>query len=520
MTEKNGSFDIKGYLAVIREKRYLALAVGLAVLSIIVWGGYMGPKTYEADSTIVVQKGLLMQPFMRQSGLAGTIEDELRILKNSLTSRSIVDRVLKKLDMDLKAKNMARYEALIHKVQSRLNVITVQGQNNNVELFTISYESSNPKEARDIVNTLVDEYLEQSISTRRTDALNAYDFLNSQLLSLKGKLDESDQQIMDFRKKHPEIDMQADSESARDQSSNGLSALQSAAMESDIKLKDLLRRQKGLEMELSGKKKLTADSNDGTVSPLQSRLDKLNSELMSLTTRYTGNYPDVIKVKAEIASLKKQMENPLPVSGRSGNPVYQQTKDELAQTNSEIADLKERVAEISKQERSMDVSLGGRPEEQADWSKLQRDRGTYQKMYDDTLQRLEAAKASKDIQMGADSSLLKVVDPAVLPVIPVKPDMVIFIAAGLLLGLASGIGSVIGLDLLQNPYRDEESVEKGLKMPVLISISRISGQEDRDVSRRKDLKIFGVAGVYVLLICVLLIREVIFRATGTRIGPF
>ena len=168
----------------------------------------------------------------------------------------------------------------------------------------------------------------------------------------------------------------------------------------------------------------------------------------------------------------------------------------------------------------MDVSLGGRPEEQADWSKLQRDRGTYQKMYDDTLQRLEAAKASKDIQMGADSSLLKVVDPAVLPVIPVKPDMVIFIAAVLLLGLASGIGSVIGLDLLQNPYRDEESVEKGLKMPVLISISRISGQEDRDVSRRKDLKIFGVAGVYVLLICVLLIREVIFRATGTRIGPF
>ncbi len=510
MNEKNGSLNISEYLAIIREKRHIALAAGLAVLSFFVLACFLWPRSYEADSTVFVQRGALMQSFMKNSGNV-EVEDELSILKNSLTSRTIIDNVLKKLNLDLTAKNLSQYEALIDRVRKNLTVTVKEGRGDNIDLFTISYVNPDPKEARDIVNTLVNAYIEQSISIQRTNAINAYNFLNSQLQNYKEKLDDSDQQIEAFREKHPGVSLLAESASAA-----SLTALQSGAADDEIKLKDLLNQKSNLQLELSGRKKISAGLSDQPGSP-QARLKQLNDELMVLKAKYTGNYPDVIKKEAEIAQLKKQMAGNVSTSA---NPVYQQVQNELEQVNSQIESLRMRLAEISKQERWINESIGGLPKEQEQWAKIRRDRDGYQKTYGDILQKLEAAKVAKDLQMGGNSSVLKVVDPAVMPVFPAKPNRVKLIIMGLFLGLSSGIGAAIGLDYLKKPYRSEEMVETELRVPVLISIPGMTGDEDRKASRKRDLKVFGVAGAYVLLVLALLAREVIFRYMGIKIAIF
>ncbi len=116
--------------------------------------------------------------------------------------------------------------------------------------------------------------------------------------------------------------------------------------------------------------------------------------------------------------------------------------------------------------------------------------------------------------------MLRVVDPAVLPIVPYKPDRVKLILLGLFMGLASGAGAAIGLDYLNDAYRDEETVEKGLKIPVLISIPRMDVEDCNGRSRKKDMKIFGAAGIYVLMVLALLVREVMFRYMGIRLLRF
>ena len=512
MTEENGSLDISRYWAIIYEKRHIALAVGLAVLSLVVWGSFFWPKTYEADSTIFIRRDVLMQPFMKESGISSSIEDELKILKNSLTSRNIVDRVLRKLNMDISANSPASYETLVNNVRAKLDVTIKEGKHEDVNLFVVSYESGQPKEAQDIVNTLVNEYMEQSIASLSANTANTYSFINSQLQIYKDKLDESDRQIMEFKEKHPDMALQTGGSPSVDAYAlQSTAALQSAAMDAQIKLKDLLRRKNDLEMELAGRRKLTSDlSNPG--SP-QATLNDLESQLITLRTKYTDNYPEVVKVKSEIALLKKEMEsNP----GSPASPFYQQLKGELDQTNSQIGDLSARLAEMSKQQRSMTESIGGLPPEQAEWSKLDRDRSSLQKIYDDMQQKLEGARASKDLQAGGYSAVLKVVDPAELPVMPVKPNRIKMIMMGLLLGAVSGVGAAIGLEHLNNSYFSEESLEAGLKVPVLISIPRMTTAEDTISMRRKDRRIFMASGAYVLVICVLLVREVLLRYMGIR----
>lgn len=521
MAEKGAASELGRYLTIIREKRYLALAVGLAVLSAFVWGSYFWPKSYRADSTVFVKRGSLIQQYMKDSGAASSLEDELRILQNSITSRYILDRVIKKLDMDVRAKNPGQYEALINDVRKDLQV-SVKGKGDNIDLFTISFEDGNPREARDFVNSLVGEYIEESMADRRNAALQAYTFLSDQLASYKKKLDEADQQISDFSRSHPDVQLQP---AAASEPLSRLDALQSAEIDAQIKLQELTKKREDLAMTLSGKKKLTAGLSQKQGS-LQARLEDLNNQLLVMTTKYTDKYPEVIKLKTEIKSVKKQIEmaENAPRQGGSKdsslNPVYEQIKDELAMTDSSIDAMKTRLSEISRQKALANRMLNGLPAAQDELAKLERDRSDTQKIYDDLVQKLESAKVSKNFQMSDYSSALRVVDPAVLPIVPARPDRVRFILMGLFMGLVSGLGAAIGLDYMSNSYRDEETLEKGLRIPVLITIPHMVTESDKRNSLKRDRKIFGIAGVYVLFICVLLVRESLFRYMGIRIFPF
>ncbi len=512
---ENGTPEFGRYLAIIREKRYLALAAGLAVMSIIVWGSFLLPKTYMADSTVFVQTGLLTQPFMKNSGITGSIEDELRVLKSSITSRAILGRVIRKLDMDIAAKNPGQNEELINEVRKNVNVTVKTGRNDNIELFTIFFESKDPKQARDFVNALVNEYIEQSIASRRSAALGVYTFLSDQMDSYKNKLNEANLKIMQFMNGHPDMMSKTGPISG-----SRLSALQSAEVDTQIKLNDLINKRNNLALELSGKRKPSMGPMKSDA--FQSRVNGLNNELITLRTKYTDQYPEIIKVKAEIKSLKKQMRptGGLEANGQGGasaNPMHQQLKDELAQTDSSISSMRTRLSGLTNQERAVNRAAGSLPAEQDELATLEKDRDNNQNIYDELAQKLESAKVSKNLQMSDYSSLLRVVDPAVLPVLPEKPDRVKLIIMGLFAGLISGIGAAIGMDYLTASYRDEEALEKELRIPVLISIPSMTTEQDKAVSLKKDLKIFGAAGAYVLIVFALLVKEALFRYMGIRI---
>ncbi|MDA8174083.1 MAG: hypothetical protein M0018_05770 [Nitrospiraceae bacterium] len=512
MSGESGSLDIKGYLAIIHEKRYVALAAGAAVLSIFVMASFLWPKSYKASSTVFVQRGAFIQSLTKNSG---SIDDELGVIKNSITSRMIVDSVLRKLNLDLTQGNAGRYEALINNVRKHLDVKVKEDRGDNVDMFTLSYEDPDPRRARDVVNTLVNEYIEQSVALQRNNAINAYEFLNSQLQSYKEKLDDSDRQIEEFRKQHPGVSMQASAVPAA-----GLAALQSDAINDEVKLRNLQNQEKNLEMEISGRKSITSAGLSGGPDSSEARLDRLNEELMVLKTRYTDSYPDVIVKKAEIAKLKKQMQQEKDGQALKNGPVYQRVKDELEQVRSKIGDMKMSLDEISRQEKQMNMSAVGMPQELEEWDNIQRNRDGLQKTYNDILQKLEAARVEKNLQMGGNSSVLNVVDPAVLPVIPDKPNRVKLMALGLVMSLIAGISAAIGLDYIKKPYRSENQVEQELRLPVLISVPRMTSEEDRRASRKKDLRVFGFAGAYVIIVMVLLAREILFRFMGIRISIF
>ena len=515
-------FDIKRYAGILHRRRYAAIAVALAVVSLLTWGSVFWPKTYEASSTVFIERSSFINPLIKGVGVSGGIEERLKTLRNSITSRNIVEKVVKKLDLDSRAKRAAQYDALVEGMQKGLKV-TVKGSRGEAEadLFTISYRGGNPRVVRDVVNTLVSEYIEENAKYRRTDAYGAVEFIQGQLNEYKGRLEESDRALREFRERHPHMIPQSETTLL-----GRLETFQTARIESEIRLKELLRKRESLRKQLSGEKELTVAFVTREGSP-QARLDYLNNQLIVLMTRFTDKHPEIVKVKMEIEEMKKQIAQARESQkGSAGsetaamNPIYQQLKEDLAKTEAEIESLRARTSELARQRHEVQGTLGRMPKEQEEWSKLQRDRTVYQKIYDDLLQKLENARVSKDLEVTDKAATFRVIDPAILPHAPVRPDRVLLILAGIALGAASGIGVAFMLENLDNSYKDEESIESALKLPVLASIPRIITAEDVASERKRDRKVYSFAGAYCLVVLMVLAKEMLYKYMAIKVIPF
>jgi succinoglycan biosynthesis transport protein ExoP len=515
-------FDIQHYLAIILRRKYIALSVGLVVLSLFTWGSFLIPKTYEASSTVFIERGSLLEPLLRGVGVSSGMEEKLRTLKDSLTSRNIIERVIRKLGIDTGAKNGEKnYESLIDGIRKNLDVTIKGPSGREADMFIISYTGGDPQRVRDIVNTLTSEYIEENLNVRRTDAYGAYEFIQSQLLEYKAKLEESDRAIREFREKNPNMIPQSETALL-----GRLENFQAARIEAEIKLKELLRKKDNLEKQLSGEKELTVAFVTREGSP-QARLNLLNNQLMLLMTKYTDNYPEVIKVKGEIEELKRQIERAkdspedrVDSETSTLNPIYQQLKEEFARTDAEIESYRARVAELSRQQYAVQGTLGRMPKEQEEWSKLQRDRNVYQQIYDDLLQKLENARVSKELELTDKNASFNIVDPAILPTSPIKPDRVMMILMGILLGIASGIGSVLGIEYFDHSFKDEDSIESHLKFPILATIPSMISKADELSAKRLDRKVFIASGAYLFVIGLVFAIEVLNRYMGIRIINF
>ena len=516
--EVSKPIDLKRYLALLQRRRYIALSIGILVVSIFTWGSFILPKVYQASATVSIERSSVLNPLMQGVGVSNPMEDKLKNIKNELMSRHIIEKTLDKLGIQIT--DPRKIDAYIFNLQNKLD-ITIRGGDRGASMFQIAYKGNDPKMVADFVNTITRVYIDDYMHSRRTDTSEAYEFIDSQLLEYKQRLEESDKAIRNFKEKNPNLIPQSEGTLM-----SRIEKIKSSQMETDIRVKELMSKRENLRKQLSGEKELTLAFVTREGSP-QARLDYLNNQLVILLSKYTENYPEVIKVKREIEELKKQIAQAKEGHGESVgtetasmNPVYQQLKEELSKTDAEIESLRGRNLELSRQQQEVQKVFSLMPKEQEEWTKLQRDRNVYQQIYDQLLQKLENARVSKDLENSDKGDIFQVVDPAIVPSLPVSPNRLKMILMGIFLGIASGLGAVFGLEYFDHSFKDEESVETTLKLPVLTAIPEIPDESDELRVRKFDRKIYIASAAYLSLIGIVLIEAFISRYLGYTIFHF
>jgi len=247
MENQQQDMDIRRCLQIIYKRRRMAIAVAAGLITLIIAASYVLPRSYEASATVSVEKNYL-NVLMQDIAVASSIEDEVQALNVVIVSRRMLLKVLTELEVDLKSKSEAEIEKLVKRFQKK-TVIKIEmnrSSNRTMEMFTVSFRDGNPKFARDYVNTLINRYIVDSLSSKRQDAVGANRFVMDQMEHYKARIDR-------------------------------------------------------IEAELASRPK------EQGIQQLPARLTALQKRYDELLVQYTEHHPEVSRLKAEIESTRAQL---------------------------------------------------------------------------------------------------------------------------------------------------------------------------------------------------------------------
>jgi uncharacterized protein involved in exopolysaccharide biosynthesis len=94
---------------------------------------------------------------------------------------------------------------------------------------------------------------------------------------------------------------------------------------------------------------------------------------------------------------------------------------------------------------------------------LERNVSTNRKLYDTLLTKIKASNIDENL----DPSNIRIVEKAVIPQYPVKPNKKRNVLLGAVLGLIFGIGIAFLREYMDQSLRTEEDIQKYLDLPVL-----------------------------------------------------
>lgn len=509
-TEPQGT-DIRRYVNLLHKRRYVFIATALIIVTGAVLAGYVLPGVYEAKSTVFIERNVI-ENLVKDIAITPSMEDRLNVLSYALKSRSLLMKVVKDVGFDVDLNDPAAMERLLDKIRKNTDITTdVSRRGGEMNLFIISYRDKEPRRAQDFTNALVSRYIEENTSEKREEAYGANRFLGEQIKHFKEKLDDAEAKIVNFRKEKGIFVVVDEGKLVEEIKAN------------QEKLEELKVDRMELEAKRELIKKQLKEENPYTVAILGRRADDpgsrllmLQNKLNELMMKYTENYPEVIRTKAEIESLKMQLKNKTAENKGNGasepdtsggetemstlNPMYQQFKEELAKTGIDLAALTAREAHLKELISSKEAHLRDVPVEKKKLMDMERERDTYKKIYEELVHRLGQSEVSKQMEVQDKAATFKVVDPAVLPTKPVSPNRVKLILLGIFMGFAGGFAMVIGLDGLDKSVKTVDSL-RALAVPVLAVIPSIQNEEELRTIRRRDRFIYGITAFYVL--CVL-----------------
>ncbi len=496
-------FEVKRYIQLVYRKRYIFIFTALAIMSTVVLISYLFPKEYETKCTVFIERSLI-NSLVKGIAVTPSMDDRLKILSYTMSSRSLLLKVVDDLGLNVNRNDYAKLEDLISDFRSNTD-ITMKNEN---DLFTVAYRNASPRLARDYVNTLVRRYVEENLSEKREETYGANRFLAEQIKYFKEKLDNADAEIIRFRKEKGVFVALDDRKVVEDVQSS-----EEALEELRIKKRELEARRNQIIRHMKEERPYTATILGKGAGSIDERLMALQKRLADLLMMYTANYPEVIRVRAELESLRAQSrgaQDPgaADIGSAQGteaemsmlNPLFQSLKEELSKTELELAALKAKDEQIRRIMELKKTYLKSMPLEKKNLSDLEMQRATNKNIYEELIARLSQSEVAKQMELQDKASTFRIVDPAVLPTKPVSPDRVKIILLGIIGGLAGGFGTVVLIDYMDRSVRNVD-VLKDLGVPVLAVIPSIQDQADVAEQRRKDILLYKFAGA--CMVCIL-----------------
>jgi polysaccharide chain length determinant protein (PEP-CTERM system associated) len=449
---------------------------------------YTLDDNYQASARVFVDTQSILKPLMSGMTTLPNVEQQVSIMSRTLLSRPNVEKVMRMVDLDIKAKTPKENEELINDLMKEIKIVST-GRD---DIYTISYNNPNPRIAKDVVQSLLTIFVEGSFGDKKNDSDKAILFLDDQIKNYEAKLVQAETALKEFKIKNS---------GSLPQGGDYGTQVQAAAdqlNQARLDLREAEQARNAIQVQIMGNG-TGATTASALVNPeLDGRIQALQKNLDTMRLQYTEQHPDIVSAKRLIKQLEAQKveeaKNFKPGGDRGANysPMLQQLNVSLSTAEARVASMRARVDEFTaRYDRLRTQSVKG-PELETQMAQLNRDYQVNKENYQQMVSRREAARLSGDLTNTTDMVKFRVVDPPTVPLRPAGPDRLRLASLVFLGSLVAGIAFAMLLSQLRPTYLSQHGLRESTGLPILGSVSMNWTDHER-AKRKRSFYAFGAS---------------------------
>lgn len=448
-------FDLFKYWRLVTKRPLIVITTTLAMLTFVVFGNKaLLPDEYVATALIRVSLPSLDQE-------SRTPRDPLSVLKEELLSRTTLEDVINELNLQeqsaavdtnifvdiltafgkkVEPRQLSK-EILVRKLRKQIKIETNTDDTlspyvNHTEVFSVSMASKYPELASDIVNVIVNTFIESKKGSKINESREMVTFLSTQVKDLQSKITNKTRMIDYFKKQNamllaPENSVADAYFEAKRGLFQAISALQEA--KTQVHATSI-----AMATESPYAPTLTPTGDLDSLHP-GDRLAFLENELAAAQSRYSEEHPDIQRLRRNIKSVRRQ----ITVTGKDISRPYTEVYRDLLRENTEakhrVKEAQTRVEQFQSEVTRLGIQLKKTPEIREMLNTMENAKQTLTTEYETVNQRLVEARI---IAQAAELSVVnnfKVIDPAIPPTVPKLASRTPIHFVGIIFSLGCGL---------------------------------------------------------------------------------
>lgn len=492
------------------NRRWIGLAVAWLAAIVGIAVALQTPQRYEATARVYIDTQSLLRPALAGLSIQPNLEQQAAMVSRTLITRPTVEKLVGRTLAEPKSQTPAESDALVNAVMASLQITaerTPPGQPSY--LYAIAYRDTDRQRAKDVVQSLLEIFVESSVGNKRNDTQSTLLFLDEQIKQYDESLKTAENALKQFKLKYMGIAGQG-GQAGQDFFAR-MARLSDDINSARLELRSAVQTRDSYRQALAGESATVSVDQRATGAPLpvpeiDQRIAVQQRKLDELMRTYTDQHPEVVGTQRVLVELQEQRQAELRDRGsrpnRSGqvseqNPVFQKIRLSLADAEANVASLSAKLASYEGQYRELKASAQLVPQVEAEYSQLTRDYDIQKKTYGDLLARRQAAAMGAEVQ-ATEAALFRVIDPPRASSQPVPPTHLMLLGMAFAAALGAGLLASFVANELWPTFHDGRALRAISERPFLGTLSLWSSPEMMR-KKRLDFTLFasGLAGLLV-----------------------
>jgi polysaccharide biosynthesis transport protein len=443
MESQTSSLTFDKYWQIIKRRWAPSLAVFIPIFIFLMLTLYLKKPSYEAEGKLLFQRTNTISSLTGVGEGIGKLEAVAQDQKTSpLNTEAEIIQSVPLVQQTIDKLALKNNEGIALKPKELLKNLTVKDIKGS-DILEVSYKDADPKKSVEVVNTVMNMYLEYNISSRRKEAASARKFLQKELPTSELVVRQAESELAKFKDKNKIVSLQEETTKSLDVITD--LQKQSSQVESQIANVNAQSQDIRKQLNMNPQQALaqTSLSQSSGLQDIVKEVQQLESQLAARRTILRESHPEIISLKTKLEALKKIIQqrttqvlgtNKAQLNGNLQiGALQQQLSANLIGLESNRVGLVSQAIALSKLQAVYKERLKTLPRLEQQQRQLERKVQASQSTYSLLLQKLQESQIAENQNVGNAS----LVSEAQILDQPISSNTVSYLSSGLLAVIAA-----------------------------------------------------------------------------------